>query len=120
MSNSKAEGKKYKLLNFIISVENDVITAFEYMYFLKEDSVREFIYPARIDPDRDMLVIDINISLGKDSGFLVNKISKILSGLPSWDHTKYYRIAGAGRDDMYLSSCNIVVKHSKLPIQIIK
>ncbi|MBN2041085.1 MAG: hypothetical protein JW864_13665 [Spirochaetes bacterium] len=103
-------------MNFIISIDIDAMSAAEYVFFQKENIIRKSIHSAMIDTGRDTLVIDETLSSGNDTTLTVDVLSDILSSLPQWNRTKYCRITGVGRDDMYLSSGNITVEHSKFPI----
>jgi len=105
--------EKYTLLDYIITVKDRKITASEFIYFHKENIIREILHPAEIDNSRQVLVIKKYSIKGKDTGFSINEFTGLYADLPKWDKTKYFQIYDNAGNEKYLSRINILIKQTR-------
>ncbi len=113
MGNYEGKTRKYSLLNLIITVIDREITASEYIYYEKENIIREISHPAEIDENKETLIIKKYRLSGKDTEFSLDEFRSLFSFLPRWDRTSYYQLRDNRKDERYLSAVNVLIKKSK-------
>ena len=114
MGECKVKTEKYSLLDLIITVTGDNITASEFIYFKKENIIREISYPAEIDKENHLLIIKKNNMRGHDTGFTLDEFIDLYSNIPRWDMTSYYQIYDNRKNKKYISSINMLLMHSRI------
>jgi hypothetical protein len=118
--NETTESKKYRLLNYMITVSGEIISASEFIFFIRENIIKETIHPAQINEDKNMLVINVNDIKRKNSLFYQEELTELLDNLPQWDKTLYYCILDGRMEKTYLTRGYFEIRDNMLPLKIVK
>jgi hypothetical protein len=100
---------KYKFLNYVISIENNLITVLEYIFIENENIFRSFLSPAEIDSQKDALIIHKDIIKGKDIDLSPEELFNIFYQLPQWNQSAFCIISDKNHFSKYFSESLIKV-----------
>lgn len=111
---------KFRLSHFVITITKSGITASEYIYYEKENIIRETSHPATIDKNEHSLIIQMNYMQGKNISLTLDEFTNFFESLPEWTMTRYYQLYDHHDNSKYISKINLLSKYSTLDIEILK
>ncbi len=110
----------YRLSRFVITITDGGIIASEYIYYQKEDTLREIEHPAVIDREKQLLIIQMNWLQGKDAGFGLDEYMEFFRNLPEWTMTRYYQLRDQRNNYKYITETNSLIEYSTTQMEILK
>ncbi len=111
---------KFRLSHFVITITISGITASEYIYYEKENIIRETTHPTTIDKNERSLIIQMNYMQGKNISLTLDDFINFFENLPEWIMTRYYQLYDHHDNSKYISKINLLSKYSTMNIEMRK
>ncbi|MBN2160528.1 MAG: hypothetical protein JW807_14130 [Spirochaetes bacterium] len=116
----RRSNNKFRLSNFVITIAESGINASEYIYYEKENIIRETSHPATIDKNEQSLIIQMNYMKGKNISLTLDEFTDFFKNLPELAMTRYYQLYDHHNNNKYINEINLLSKYSTMDIEILK